>query len=225
MLAVSGTVFAAAPEISATDLKVKMDSSNIVVVYPLSIIEFNDLHIEGSINIPMGKLKTDLPADKSTPLAFYCLGRKWTASVKAASVAVEMGFTEVYAFRDGLPGWIKKGYPTTTIEKIPKVKVAKVKATELKQMIDSGADIVIVDIRPKYELIKGSIDTAKINADLSQISTIVDSLPRDKQIVIVDLNGKRGGVAYRYLAMKGLTDLILLDGGMQKWMKSGLPIK
>ena len=136
-----------------------------------------------------------------------------------------MGHTDVYAFRDGLPGWIKAGYPTAVTEALPTVKIVKIKPKKLKKLIDSGADIVIVDIRPKYELVKASIDTKKINADLSRLSEVVDSLPRDKKIIIVDLNGKRGGVAYRYFSMKGLTDLELLNGGMQKWLKAGLPVK
>jgi len=140
-------------------------------------------------------------------------------------LADEMGYTKVYAYRDGLPAWLKAGYPTTTIEKLPKVKINKISAQKLKEMIDSGTDLAIVDIRPAYELAKNSIDAEKVNANLSQLTGIVDSLPKDKKLVIVDLNGKRGGVAYRYFSMKGLSDLALLDGGMQKWLKSGLPVK
>ena len=136
-----------------------------------------------------------------------------------------MGYTEVYAYRDGLPAWLKAGYPTTIIEKLPKVKINKISAGELKGMIDNGADIVIVDIRPEYELAKNSIDAEKVNANLTQLSSVVDALPKDKKLIIVDLNGKRGGVAYRYFSMKGLSDLALLDGGMQKWLKSGFPVK
>ncbi|MCK4622423.1 MAG: hypothetical protein KAT62_09450 [Desulfuromonadales bacterium] len=136
-----------------------------------------------------------------------------------------MGYTEIYAYRDGLPAWLKAGHPTTTIEKLPKVKINKISAKKLKEMIDSGADLVIVDIRPEYELAKNSIDAEKINANLTQLSSVVDALPKDKKLIIVDLNGKRGGVAYRYFSMKGCSDLALLDGGMQKWLKSGLPVK
>jgi len=140
-------------------------------------------------------------------------------------VAAELGHTEVYAFRDGLPGWIKKGFPTTTTEALPSVKFNKIKPKKLQEMIDSGANMVLVDIRPQYELVKAEINADKINANLSKISSIVDTLPRDKQIVIIDLNGKRAGIAYRYFAMKGLTDLALLNGGMQKWLKAGFPVK
>jgi rhodanese-related sulfurtransferase len=63
-------------EISAQDLKAKMDAKEITLIYPLSRIEYRNLHIVGDVNIPMSKLADNLPADKNQPLAFYCLGRK-----------------------------------------------------------------------------------------------------------------------------------------------------
>jgi len=73
---VSGTAFAKWTEISTADLKAKMDGGNILVVNPLSGIEFNNLHITDSVNISVPELQAKLPADKGKPLAFYCLGRK-----------------------------------------------------------------------------------------------------------------------------------------------------
>jgi len=63
-------------EISAQELKAKMDAKEITLIYPLSRIEYRNLHIVGDINIPMSELAANLPADKDQPLAFYCLGRK-----------------------------------------------------------------------------------------------------------------------------------------------------
>ena len=63
-------------EIKAGDLKARMDSGDVLVINPLSKIEFNDLHITGSVNIPIKSLEKKLPQDKNTTLAFYCLGRK-----------------------------------------------------------------------------------------------------------------------------------------------------
>ena len=64
-------------EVKAEELKQMMDAGDVMVINPLSKIEFNDLHIEGSVNIPMETMREDsLPADKEKKLAFYCLGRK-----------------------------------------------------------------------------------------------------------------------------------------------------
>ena len=39
-------------------------------------IIYDEKHIRGSINIPLGEIKisSELPADKKTPLVFYCMG-------------------------------------------------------------------------------------------------------------------------------------------------------
>ena len=63
-------------EVKARDLKSMMDKGNVTVVFPLSKIEFNDLHIKGSVHIPMHELKAKLPKDKGRTLVFYCLGRR-----------------------------------------------------------------------------------------------------------------------------------------------------
>ncbi len=62
-------------EINAQQLKEMMDTSDVLVIFPLSRIEFNHLHIKGSINIPLEEIQTKLPADKNRRLVFYCLGR------------------------------------------------------------------------------------------------------------------------------------------------------
>ena len=63
-------------EIKADELKKMMDTEDVLVVFPLSKIEYNDMHIPGSVNIPVGMLEEKLPADKEKKLVFYCLGRK-----------------------------------------------------------------------------------------------------------------------------------------------------
>ncbi len=63
-------------EIKAVQVKKMMDGGDVLVVYPLSRIEYNDLHIKGSINITVGSLAKELPQDKNRKLIFYCLGRK-----------------------------------------------------------------------------------------------------------------------------------------------------
>ena len=64
------------PEVKTDELKQWMDAGDVLVINPLSRIEFNDLHIAGSVSIPLSKLKAELPSDKGKRLAFYCLGRK-----------------------------------------------------------------------------------------------------------------------------------------------------
>jgi len=61
--------------ISAPELKYLMSKTKIVVINSMSSIEFDRQHIPGSINIPLINMSSSkqLPKDKDTPLAFYCM--------------------------------------------------------------------------------------------------------------------------------------------------------
>jgi hypothetical protein len=68
-------VLAAVKDIDAPTLKAMMEARKITVFFPLSRIEFNDLHIPGSHQISIEDIPAKLPADRNQHLAFYCLGR------------------------------------------------------------------------------------------------------------------------------------------------------
>ncbi len=67
------------PIITAKEIMVKMDAGEkMILLNPLSDIEFSNSHIPGSVNIPLHKIMTTdkLPQDKSTLIITYCLGPK-----------------------------------------------------------------------------------------------------------------------------------------------------
>lgn len=138
-------------------------------------------------------------------------------------MAAKLGYKEVYGFRDGLPAWIAAGYPVESIEKLEKVKVPLITPAELKMMLD-GEDIVLLDVRNPVDGDKLWIDSPKrISIDLDQLPERYAELPRDKKMVIVDVNGKRSGISASYLKGKGFADVSRVQGGMEKWVLGGLP--
>lgn len=63
--------------ITAPEVKNMIDNDpKVVVINALSSIEYNGLHIPGSINIPVINFRASklLPADKTTPIIVYCMG-------------------------------------------------------------------------------------------------------------------------------------------------------
>jgi rhodanese-related sulfurtransferase len=88
--------------------------------------EYADAHIKGAKNVPYKEksakevgfnAKEDqfdlakLPADKASPLIFYCNGPECWKSYKASKVAAEAGWKKVQWLRGGFPEWKSKGYP------------------------------------------------------------------------------------------------------------------
>jgi len=53
-----------------------------------------------------------LPSNKSTVMVFYCNGSPCWRGYKAADAAIKVGYNKVHWFRDGLPAWEEKGFPT-----------------------------------------------------------------------------------------------------------------
>lgn len=65
------------PEIKAEELKDRLDAGeDLMMLNPLSRIEFDDKRIPGSVNIPLQEIMVadNLPADKDHLIVTYCLG-------------------------------------------------------------------------------------------------------------------------------------------------------
>lgn len=135
-----------------------------------------------------------------------------------------MGYTKVAVYNDGLPEWVKRGYPARTRKLYPALEIPTVGAAELKAMLDAKADLLLLDIRDEDDVRSGAITGSK-NVDLEVLDARLDELPRGKKIVLVDLQGKQTQVAGRFLAWKGYRDVVRLDGGLVGgWIKAGFPV-
>jgi len=72
-------------------------------------------YIEGSVSLPdiettCETLETIIK-DGSTAALFYCNGVKCGRSARAAQIALDCGYTEIYWYRNGMEEWQEKHYP------------------------------------------------------------------------------------------------------------------
>jgi rhodanese-related sulfurtransferase len=134
-------------------------------------------HIPMAVNIPdtqFDKLTDQLPADKNALLIFYCGGLKCKLSHKSAAKAEALGYTNVKVFADGFPGWMSVAG-----------NYAAVDTAWVEKQIDSGADMVLVDSRPKRKKYdKGHIPTAISIPDMN-FDKMTEQLPADKDKLLV----------------------------------------
>lgn len=212
-------------DIDAAGTKALMENAGALVVFPLSPIEFDNQHIQGSVNIVMDRLEYELPKDKERIIVFYCLGTKCVASWRAAEKAVALGYQNVYAFREGIPGWEKAGYPLVSEKPLPEVAVKQVTPEELAFMLENE-DIVLLDINLKEDAHKFHIDHVKrLHIPLDELNVNLQQVPREKKIVVICLKGKRAPTAVKYLIGQGYEDVVMVEGGIQQWVLEGRPVK
>lgn len=171
-------------------------------------------HIPMAVSIPdsqFEKMTDRLPTDKNSLLVFYCGGLKCKLSHKSAMKAEALGYTNVKVFAEGFPKWMsdKARYPAVSAEWV-------------KGRIDKGADMVLVDSRPKrakYD--KGHIPTAVSIPDM-QFDELKSQLPTEKnKVVVFYCGGLRCKLSHKSAAKAialGYTNVKVFAEGYPAWI-------
>lgn len=99
--------------INASTLHDKLKSeARPVLINVLSEESYVAKHIPGSINIPLENIDMieSVVPDKEADIVLYCANADCKASPTAAEKILDMGYSNVWDFEDGLAGWKQAGY-------------------------------------------------------------------------------------------------------------------
>jgi adenylyltransferase/sulfurtransferase len=97
-------------------------------------------------------------------------------------------------------------------EKLPK----SISAKEFAEMINSGQEIQIIDVREYFEWDICHIEGA-LNIPMNLIDECIDEISKDVATVMMCHHGVRSMNVIHYLEVKGYNKLINLDGGIHAW--------
>jgi rhodanese-related sulfurtransferase len=171
-------------------------------------------HIPMAVSMPysqMDKMLDQLPENKDSLLIFYCGGLACKLSHKAAYKAEALGYTNIKVFAEGYPGWLK----------VPG-NYGAVSAEWMKAQVDSGADMVVVDSRPKktkYD--KGHLPGA-ISIPDTQFDKFKDQLPEDKsKLLVFYCGGLKCKLSHKSAAKAiamGYTNVKVFATGYPSWV-------
>ena len=106
-------------------------------------------------------------------------------------------------------------------------EILRIEADELKKMIESKTDIVVVDNQPKSEYNKAHILGAVNLPWAMEIEGPVD-LPRGKLLILYcgcAHEEDSASVAKQLIENFGYEEIKLLKGGWAEWVKLGYPIE
>lgn len=93
-------------------------------------------------------------------------------------------------------------------------------AEELRQKIETKADICILDVREPLEH-RAEFIGGTINQPLSDFAQQINTLPKDKELFIICKSGKRSEDAARKLIDQGCSNVRVMQGGLDEWKKKG----
>lgn len=212
------------PEISAEQLKSRMDSGEtLLLINPMSDIEYQAKHIPGSVNIPLEKIliTEKLPKNKQQLIVTYCLGRKCIYSTHAARLIAKKGYTNIMVFRDGIPGWIEAGYTTTHSSAKENTMIKVLEPDQLNASLDN---YLIVDIRPANSYDLGYLPNSRA-MPMAYLSMLSVELPKDSRIAVVDHSGKQCKKAAQWLIKNGFIDVSIVKDGITGYAKKGFKLE
>jgi len=159
-----------------------------------------------------------LPADKATPLVYYCGGLECVLSDKSAEKARKLGYTNVLTYPPGYPEWEKlNGAPATASAApattgvaaassavlVPGKEKGTVTVSSFEQVwkTNPGA-VMLVDVRDQKEFAAGTIKGA-VNIPINELEKKIAALPTDKPVIFVCGTGARAGEAFDTVKMLG----------------------
>ena len=191
-----------------------------------------------AVNLPYGRIECDarrrIPR-LDTPVVLMDNGEGLTS--RAAQVLVRMGYTQVSILQNGLSGWAAAGGELFRDVNVPgkafgelvesKRKTPSMSATEVKALIDSGADMVVLDARRFDEYQTMSIPGA-INVPGAELVLRARSLaPSATTRIVVNCAGRtRSIIGTQSLVNAGIPNPVCaLRNGTIGWTLAGLALE
>jgi rhodanese-related sulfurtransferase len=106
-----------------------------------------------------------------------------------------------------------------------KVGLPAVHPAELKARLDSGEQLVVIDVREPNEWARGVIPGANPVPRGVLEGTVDGRLPLDATVVLYCAAGGRSALAARSLREMGFGKVENLEGGFDAWAGAGLPVE
>ncbi|MDP2827627.1 MAG: rhodanese-like domain-containing protein [Sulfuricellaceae bacterium] len=201
--------------VSAAYIKKLLDEkANFMLIDARPKRVFDKGAIPGAVHISdteFDKHVDKLPADKATPLIYYCGGLECVLSDKSAEKARKLGYSDVKTYVEGHPEWLKlygeAAAPVaaasgagSTAKAGASIEAGKEKGTITaasfeRTMKESPDSLLLVDVRDAKEFKSATLKGA-INIPMDALEKKLETLPKDKPIVFLCGTGARSGEAY-----------------------------
>lgn len=105
-------------------------------------------------------------------------------------------------------------------------KPASIPAPELRRRLDSGADLLLLDVRDPADFLgeHGHIAGA-VNIPVAALAARLPDLEehRERPLAVMCFTDRKSKSALKVLSASGFTGTLLVDGGMREWNRLGYP--
>jgi len=134
-------------------------------------------------------------------------------AAEAATQLLRVGLDRVEGVvAGGFNAWLRAGLPTASIE--------QVSASELREAVDRGDAMQLIDVRTPHEWAGGHV-AGSINIPVGELAARAGELRRDAATAVMCEGGFRSALAASLLEQEGFTQVANVTGGMAAYRGSG----
>jgi rhodanese-related sulfurtransferase len=224
--------------IDAKGLKAALhDGGEIALLDAREEVPFDARHLLMAACVPLSRLEmlVDACVPRHSTRVVWCDDGEGLAQ-RAAVRMVSFGYTDISVLTGGVKAWEAAGFRVYSGVHVPSKAFAEVvehqagtpwiTAEQLKELIDSKADIALFDSRSYEEFHDNSIPTAISVPGAELVYRFADLVPSAKTTVIVNCGGRtRSIIGAQSLINAGVPNKVVsLKNGTQAWHLSGFQI-
>ncbi len=224
--------------IDAAGLKAALhDGGEIALLDAREEVPFDARHLLMAACVPLSRLEllVDACVPRRSTRVVWCDDGEGLAR-RAALRMVSLGYTNVSALAGGIAAWEVAGFRIYSGVHVPSKAFAEVveheagtpwiTAEELKELIDSKANIALFDSRSYEEFHGNSIPTAISVPGAELVYRFADLVSSPETMVIVNCGGRtRSIIGAQSLINAGVPNKVVsLKNGTQAWHLAGFPI-
>jgi hydroxyacylglutathione hydrolase len=176
---------------------------------------FGGAHIKGSYSIWLEGLPVFagwvLPYDRPVLLVV----EDQSHVDRAVRYLVRAGYGLIAGFlKGGTEGWYNAGLPTESLSLLS--------VHQLKEKIDRGDDLLVLDTREQDEWESGHIEGA-LHIYVGHLEERLAEVPGDKPVAVICTVGHRAGLGASILLRAGYKDVYNVLGSVRAWVAAGFP--
>ncbi len=170
-------------------------------------------HISGSLNISGNNAFSNWAGwilDYSVPLVLIASDEKIDALNKAL---IRIGMDNLIGYYNDVDSLEESG-----------ISIGAVNLLEASDLDIQNSNNVLIDVRSYTEFELGKIPGA-INIHTGYLENNLDTIPKDKKVIVYCGSGDRSAIAASFLLKNGFKNVQNLNGGINKWIREGYKIE
>ncbi len=179
-------------------------------------LQFDDVHIRGSICIPSFSSgfgsKLAWLADHDQEIVF--IGRDDADGRRAAKLALAVGLRSIAGvLAGGMTTWRQERHPADHTERLA--------VDELESRRAADPELQVLDVRERSEWDSGHLSQS-VSTPWHDISEVPAGIDRERPVACICAGGLRAGTAASLLRRLGVEHVVhVVDGGVPRWAELG----